>query len=267
MVNEKMINEELTVVKIGGNIINNKELLNAFLLDFSNLKGKKILVHGGGKMATTLSHRLKIETKIIGGRRITSAESLDVAIMVYAGLINKNIVAKLQGQQTNAIGLSGADANCIAAHKREVKTIDFGWVGDVDYINTKSIDIFIKNQLTPVFCAITHDNQGQLFNTNADTIAAEIAVGMSQLYSTTLIYCFEKNGVLRDVENENSVIPIVNKENYKSLKAANIIHEGMIPKIDNCFMALERNVAKVIIGNSTIIRDKKQVFTSIVNEE
>lgn len=256
--------QKLSIIKIGGNVIENKEKLSQFLNVFANLEGPKILVHGGGKLATQLATKLGIESKMIDGRRITDADTLDVITMVYGGLANKTMVAELQSKNCNAIGLSGADANMISAHKRPVKEIDFGFVGDVETVNAKVLSKFLKMDLTPVFCAITHDSQGQLFNTNADTIAAEVAIGMSRLYHTTLYYCFEKKGVLKDVANEDSVIEQIDHKTYIQYLNDGSISDGMIPKIDNCFYALERGVAKVCIGNTTMLSKTEEKFTTLI---
>ena len=209
-----MNRQQLHIIKIGGNIINNPEVLSSFLNDFSEFEGLKILVHGGGKKATELANSIGLKPKMINGRRITDAENLEIVTMVYAGLLNKNIVAQLQQNNCNALGLSGVDANCILAHKRIVKDIDYGFAGDIDAVNSNNISVFLENDMTPVFCAITHDKNGQLLNTNADTIASEIAVGMSNKYDVSLIYTFEKNGVLRSVDNDDSVIENINSTSY-----------------------------------------------------
>lgn len=254
---------KLTVVKIGGNVIEEEQKLHAFLNDFAQVAGPKILIHGGGSKATELSDRLGITTTMHEGRRITSKENLEVITMVYAGLINKSIVAQLQAFNCNAIGLSGADGNAIKATKRPVNAIDFGWVGDVEEVNASTIDILLQQHITPVFCAISHDQKGQLLNTNADTIAAEVAIAMSSHYETTLVYCFEKNGVLMDVDDEKSIIPSINGSYYEQLRAEQVIHKGMVPKMDNAFHALNNNVAKVIIRNANLSDTGNNNFTSI----
>lgn len=245
-----MSKETLYIVKIGGNVVDDEVALYQFLTDFTSLKGRKILVHGGGKIASQVAQKLGIEVNMVNGRRITDAAMLDVVVMVYAGLANKNIVAKLQARKCNAIGLSGADANCITAHKRKHPEIDFGFVGDIDSINTNAFATLLNDNLTPVLSAITHDNNGQLLNTNADTIAASLAVAFAGLYNVHLIYCFEKNGVLQNVEDENSVIPFINSDLYRELKQQNVIAKGMLPKLDNAFDAVQSGVQKVIIGHS-----------------
>jgi len=248
------INEDksLFIIKIGGNVIDNSENLHRFLKDFTALQGFKILVHGGGKVATELSKTLGVEAKLVDGRRITDIETLRIVTMVYAGLINKNIVAQLQRFGNNAIGLTGADGDFIRTKKRPVKTIDYGFVGDIDEksINPNNISSLINAGFTPVFCALTHDGEGQLLNTNADTIASALAVALAKLYDTTLIYCFEKKGVLKDIDDESSLINEIGPGSYEALKEQKIIHSGMLPKLDNAFSAISCGVKAVIIGHS-----------------
>ena len=255
--------QKLSIIKIGGNIIENETSLNAFLKLFANLEGNKILVHGGGKRATYMASKLGIESKMIDGRRITDAETLEVITMVYGGLVNKNIVAKLQALDIDAIGLTGADINSIQSDKRPVSAIDFGFVGDVKKVAHNSIDKLIQADFTPVFCAITHDGNGQLLNTNADTIASTIGVGMSAIYDTSIYYCFELNGVLQDFNDKSSVIKNINSETYKELLKEGIISDGMIPKLDNCFDALQNGVQKVHIGNTAMLTKENEFFTTI----
>ena len=255
--------QKLSIVKIGGNVIENEIELDQFILNFSKLEEPKILVHGGGKLATKLASQLGIESKMTNGRRITDGKSLEIITMVYGGLTNKNIVAKLQALGTNAIGLSGADGNAIKAHKRPVKEIDFGFVGDIDEINTELIDTLVGADLTPVFCAISHDGKGQLLNTNADTIASELAIGMSHKYETTLYYCFEKKGVLKDVKKDDSVIKQIDTNSYNDLLEQNIIADGMLPKMENCFHALQQSVSKVCIGDISMLESDSNLFTTI----
>ncbi len=258
-----MSKQILKVVKIGGNVINNEDALFSFLKDFALLKGPKILVHGGGKKATELSALMGLKPKMIEGRRVTDKATVDVVTMVYAGLLNKKISAKLQSFGCNAMGLSGADANCILAHKRIVKDIDYGFAGDVDAINFEIIDVLLKNNVTPVFCAITHDKKGQLLNTNADTIASEVTIGMSKLYTTELNFVFELKGVLENIDDKDSVITEINSEKYKQLVANGIIAEGMIPKLHNCFNSLEKGVNKVKIGDATLVKNNKNRYTTL----
>lgn len=255
--------EKLSIIKIGGNIIEDETSLDAFLKLFSTVAGKKILVHGGGKRATHIASKLGIESKMVNGRRITDAETLEVITMVYGGLVNKNVVAKLQALNIDAIGLTGADINSITSEKRPVKDVDFGFVGDVQKIAHHSIDKLIKADFTPIFCAITHDGNGQLLNTNADTIASTIAVGMSKIYETSIYYCFELNGVLRDFNDKNSVVKLINSTTYQQLLDDKIITDGMIPKLDNCFDALHNGVSKVHIGNTSMLTKENDNFTTI----
>lgn len=255
--------QKLSVIKIGGNVIENKEALSEFLQAFSKIEGLKIVVHGGGKLATALGKKLGIESQLVNGRRITDAKSLELITMVYGGLANKNIVAELQSLGCNAIGLSGADANLIQANKRPVSEVDFGYVGDITTVNSEALTTMLENQWVPVFCAISHDKKGQLLNTNADTIASEIAIGMSALYETTLYYCFEKKGVLLDVANEDSVVTSINTSTYQDLLAKNIIADGMLPKLENCFNALHKKVAKVCIGDVSMLDKASTLFTTI----
>lgn len=258
-----MSKEKLSIIKIGGNIIEEETSLNEFLKLFSNIKGKKILVHGGGKRATHIASKLGIESKMIDGRRITDTETLEVITMVYGGLVNKNVVAKLQANSVNAIGLTGADINSIQSEKRPIKDIDFGFVGDVKKIAHNSINKLIKADFTPVFCAITHDGNGQLLNTNADTIASQIAIGMSSLYETTIYYCFELNGVLQDFNDKESVIKKINSETYKKLLEDGIISEGMLPKLENCFDALNNGVQNIKMGNTAMLTKENDNYTTI----
>ena len=253
----------LKIIKIGGNIIDNEAALNAFLKDFSKIETPKILIHGGGKLATKLSNQMGVEVKMLEGRRITDQDTLDIITMVYAGKINKDIVAKLQANQCNAIGFSGADGNSIVSIKRPVKTIDYGFVGDVVKVNTETLEVLLKNNVTPVFCAITHDENGQLLNTNADTIASELAIGFANIYHTELYYCFEKNGVLKDVNDDNSVIQQIDSNNYQSLIDDKIISDGMLPKLNNCFHAINKNVEKVCIGKPEMLFNKNTIYTTI----
>lgn len=258
-----MSKQTLQIVKIGGNVINNSAALTSFLKDFAELKGPKILVHGGGKKATEVSSAMGLQPQMINGRRVTDEATVEVVTMVYAGLLNKNITAKLQSFGCNAMGLSGADANCILAHKRIVKDVDYGFAGDVDAINSEIINVLLQNNVTPVFCAITHDKNGQLLNTNADTIASEVSIGMSDLYHTELNFVFELKGVLENIDNKNSVIKQINTSKYEDLIAAGIIADGMLPKMQNCFNALNRGVQKVKIGDASMIQNTNDLYTTI----
>jgi acetylglutamate kinase len=252
----------LYVVKIGGNIIDDEKKLSSFLKDFAAVKGHKILIHGGGKLATKLAEQMNIPQQMIDGRRITDAETLKIVTMVYAGYINKNVVAQLQGNKCNAIGVCGADGNIILAHKREVASsplgaggIDYGFAGDVDAVNTSLLKSIIDQQIAVVMAPITHDQKGQLLNTNADTIAQEVANALSTLYDVQLIYSFEKSGVLLDANDDNTVIPSIDPAYYQQLKSEQKIFAGMIPKLDNAFAALNRGVKKVIIGKAEQLTD------------
>lgn len=252
---------KLSIIKIGGHIIDDDKALQAFLSDFAKIKQAKILIHGGGKIANRLNDKLGITTVMNEGRRITSAENLETVTMVYSGLINKKIVSLLQSKNCNALGLSGVDANCILASKRPTTPIDYGWVGDIKSINHTTINLFLTKDITPVFCAISHDGKGQLLNTNADTVAAEIAIAMSKNYDTELIYCFEKKGILENINDETSIIRNINTATYRTLKTEKIINEGMLPKMENCFHALNHQVSKVIIGNPQAINNYEMCTT------
>lgn len=244
--------DRLFVIKIGGNIIDDAAALTGFLKSFAGIKEKKILIHGGGKIATKIGDQLGIQSQYINGRRITDDDTIDLVTMVYGGLVNKKIVAQLQALQCNAIGLTGADANIIPAKKRPVKEIDFGWVGDIT-TNSVQVDILhnlLQSGAVPVFAPLTHDGEGHILNTNADTIASSLAVALSQLYQVRLIYCFEKKGVLEDVNDDNSVIQNINKEKYQQLLAEKKLFEGILPKIDNAFAAIDAGVNEVLIGDA-----------------
>lgn len=255
--------DTLKIIKIGGNIIDNDEALSAFLIEFAKLKGLKLLVHGGGKLATKLASQMGVEVKMTNGRRITDTDTLDIITMVYAGKINKNIVVKLQALDCNSVGFSGADGNSIVSVKRPVKDVDFGFVGDVEKVNTKTLNVLLNNKVTPVFCAITHDENGQLLNTNADTIASELAIGFADQFKTELYYCFEKNGVLQDVNDDDSVIENINTKTYQTLKEEGVIADGMLPKLNNCFHAIENKVSKVYIGKPEMLFQPNLKFTTI----
>jgi acetylglutamate kinase len=248
--------ESLVVIKIGGNIIDDEVKLKAFLSQFSTIEGYKILVHGGGKIATAIGDRLGIVSKYVDGRRITDAETLDLVTMVYGGLINKKIVAQLQSNTCNAIGLTGADGNILLAVKRPVKEVDYGFVGDIKEtgVNTTVMHALLKSGLTPVIAPLTHNGNGSILNTNADTIAQEIAKAMAAVMPTKLIYCFEKKGLLMNVDDDTSVITDIDAGSYVSLKEKNIISGGMIPKLENAFEAIRKNVSTVTIGHADDIQ-------------
>jgi acetylglutamate kinase len=255
--------ETLKVIKIGGNIIDDATSLDNFLVAFSKITGPKVLVHGGGKLATKLAQQMNVKVEMVDGRRKTNAETLDIITMVYAGKINKNIVASLQKYSCNSIGFTGADGNSILSVKRPVKEIDYGFVGDVINVNTAVLETLLSVGVTPVFCAITHDNNGQLLNTNADTIASELAIGFAKKYQTELYYCFERKGVLLDVHNDDSVLENINQETYQELLEKNIIADGMLPKLNNCFHAINQKVHKVCIGKSEMLYNQNSKFTTI----
>jgi acetylglutamate kinase len=242
--------EKLLVIKIGGNIIDDETKLSSFIRQFASIKTKKILVHGGGKLATRVAEAMGIKQQLIEGRRITDVETLKVVTMVYAGAINKNIVALLQEQNSNAIGITGADGNTILAHKRQHPSINYGLVGDIDKVNDQFLNSLLQQDLSIVIAPLTHDGMGGLLNTNADTIAQEIAKAMSTAYKVQLLYCFEKNGVLADTANDDSTIQAIDKNKFEVLKANGNIHEGMLPKLHNAFAALDAGVAQVSIGNA-----------------
>ena len=246
-----MTKEELIVVKIGGNVIDNPTALNQFLADFSNIKKKKILVHGGGKIATDIAAKLGLKAVMVEGRRITDKPMLDVVTMVYGGLINKNIVAKLQALGDNAIGLSGADGNCIVCNKRPVKEVDYGFVGDVRDVNNHFIEHLLNGNLIPIMSPLSHDGNGNILNINADTVATTLAKAMVNNYAVSLLYCFELKGVLSDFEDKNSVIEKMDFSIYQRMKSDGVISKGMIPKMDNSFDAILNGVQKVVICHST----------------
>lgn len=247
--------EALYIIKIGGNIVDDEARLNKFLQQFAAIHGKKILVHGGGKMATRLAGQMGVQQQMVDGRRITDAETLKIVTMVYAGYINKNMVAKLQQFGTNAIGLTGADADLIRAHKRQHAKTDYGFVGDIDAVHTGTLHQLLQQNITLVMAPITHDGYGQLLNTNADTIAQELAKAMSHLFDTFLIYSFEKKGVLQDINDEYSVIPVMDTKLYQQLKTEEKIFAGMIPKLDNAFAAIQSGVKKVMIGEAEVLHE------------
>jgi acetylglutamate kinase len=259
---------QLSIIKIGGNIIDDEVRLAAFLDVFAAVPGKKILVHGGGKLATKVAEGLGIKQQMIDGRRITDAETLRVVTMVYAGTINKQVVAQLQALGCPAMGLTGADGNAILSHKRVHASIDYGFVGDVDAVNTSLLTSLLLLEKVLVFAPITHDGKGQLLNTNADTIAQELAGALSASFDVSLVYSFEKSGVLLDAEDDGSVIGRINTTDYAELKARQVIFAGMIPKLDNAFAALRSGVKKVIIGRAEELPQllAGQAGTTIIHE-
>ena len=249
--------EKLTIVKVGGAVVEDELQLSQLLKDFSAIEGRKVLVHGGGRKATKMAERLGIETKMVEGRRITDADMLEVVTMVYGGLVNKNLVARLQANRVNALGLTGADANAIRSHKRPLKNgIDYGFVGDVDQANGEMLGRLIEAGITPVMAPLTHDGEGHILNTNADTIASETAKALANLYDVTLIFSFEKKGVLRNPDDDDSVIATINHADFERYKADGTISGGMLPKIENALNAVDAGVSKVIITLATAIDGK-----------
>lgn len=242
--------EKITVVKIGGNVIDNPEALKRFLEEFAALPGAKILVHGGGKLATRLAERLELKVQMVDGRRITDKGTLDVVTMVYAGLINKQVVAGLQAAGCNALGLSGADGNAVTARRRDPNPVDYGFVGDIERVDSGLLRRLLEGGITPVFSAIMHDGQGTLLNCNADSVASAIALGAAEIAPADLVFCFEKNGVLRDPEDDTTLIREITFETYAPLKADGIVSKGMIPKIENALKAVEKGVRSVTIKHS-----------------
>jgi acetylglutamate kinase len=241
--------DRLTIVKVGGKVVEDADLLNTLLDNFITITGYKILVHGGGSMATRMAERLGIETRMVEGRRITDPETLEIATMVYAGLVNKKIVAGLQARNCNALGMTGADLDLIRARKRPVETVDYGLVGDVEEVNTHELRLLLYENVIPVVAPLTHDGHGALLNTNADTIAAHLGMELSHHYKVLLFYCFEKRGVLTDPLDENSVMSELTESNYYELKESGVISSGMIPKIFNGFKAIHKGVSEVLITN------------------
>ena len=247
--------EKLTIVKVGGKICENPTSLNALLSDFASIEGNKLLVHGGGRLATAMAERLGIETKMVDGRRITDDQMLEVVTMVYGGLVNKRIVAGLQARGVNALGMTGADMNILLSHKRPVKTVDYGWVGDVDRADGVALKSLISQGVVPVIAPLTHDGKGNILNTNADTMAGETAKALASLFDVTLAFCFEKEGVLRDENDDHSVIPVINRALYAELKEQGIVSGGMLPKLDNAFATLDAGVKEVIITKADNLCD------------
>ena len=257
--------ENLTIVKVGGKIVEEEASLQKLLEEFTAVEGPKVLIHGGGRTATALAAKMGIETRMVDGRRITDEDMLRVVTMVYAGLVNKNVVAKLQSLGVKALGLTGADMDVIRSHRRPVKEIDYGFVGDVDNVDGEALSVLIDRNFVPVMAPLTHDGKGQLLNTNADTIAGEVAKALASYYQVTLIYCFEKKGVLANPDDDDSVIPLITPQKYESLKEQQVIQGGMIPKLDNSFAAMRAGVDKVII--TRVGQIGKDGGTTILNYE
>ena len=245
--------EKITVIKVGGKIVEEDASLAALLDRFAAIEGRKVLIHGGGRSATRIAERLGIESKMVNGRRITDSETLKVVTMVYGGLVNKNIVAQLQATGINALGLTGADCNIIKAHKRPVGEVDYGFVGDVEHANGEMLSALIEQSIVPVVAPLTHDGKGNMLNINADTMAAETAKALAAHYNVTLVYCFEHPGVMRNPEDSQSIIPRITHASYKELLADGTVSGGMIPKIDNAFNAIDNGVEKVIITHANAI--------------
>ena len=246
--------EKLTIVKVGGAVVEDELQLSQLLRDFSAIEGRKVLVHGGGRRATKVAEQLGIETKMVNGRRITDAQMLEVVTMVYGGLVNKQVVARLQANGINAIGLTGADANVIRSHKRPLKDgIDYGFVGDVDQADGEMLSRFIEAGITPVMAPLTHNGEGHILNTNADTIASETAKALASLYDVTLIYSFEKPGVMRNPDDDTSLIPEITRADFERYKADGTISGGLLPTIENALAAVESGVSRVIITLATAI--------------
>ncbi len=254
--------EKLTLVKVGGKIVEEEETLRNLLRDFSAIEGYKVLVHGGGRLATRLAERLGIESHLVNGRRITDAETLKVVTMVYGGLVNKTIVAGLQANGVNAVGLTGADMNWMRSEKRPVREIDYGYAGDVKEVNAGALVLLLQQNIVPVLAPLTHDKKGHLLNTNADTIACEAAKALAHYFDVTLMFCFEKKGVLRDENDDESVIPLIDRAAFREYTEKGIIQGGMIPKLENAFQAIEAGVQQVVIteagaihtGGGTVVR-------------
>lgn len=255
--------QTVSIVKIGGAFLETQGLVDSFAQAFASLQGPKVLIHGGGQRASELSTRLGIEPRMVDGRRITDGPSLEVAVMVYGGWANKTLVARLQALGCPALGVSGADGDLIRAHRRPVGTIDYGFVGDVETVNLPALKALLKAGFVPVFCALTHDGNGQLLNTNADTIAAELAIALGAEFESHLYYCFEKEGVLRDVNDPGSAIPKIDPAEYETLKEEGLIAAGMLPKLHNCFQSLQRGVGRVFIGPPSLLTPQRKTYTEI----
>lgn len=247
--------EKLVLIKVGGKIVEEENTLRQLLKDFAAIEGHKVLVHGGGRSATKLAAELGVETKMVNGRRITDADMLRIVTMVYGGLVNKNIVAKLQALGVNALGLTGADMNLIRSEKRPVKEVDYGYVGDVKEVNAELLAGLIKQGIVPILAPLTHDKESHLLNTNADTIAGEAAKALAKYFEVTLMFCFEKKGVLMDENDDESVIPEIDREAFKKYVDEGIIQGGMIPKLENAFQAIDAGVRRVVITQASEINN------------
>ncbi|NNK70735.1 MAG: acetylglutamate kinase [Flavobacteriaceae bacterium] len=258
-----MKSQVLKIVKIGSSILSDRAVLQGFLKDFSSLTGLKVLVHGGGQHATELAEQLNVKVRMVDGRRITCEDTLEIITMSYAGRINKDIVAQLQGMDCNAMGFTGADGNLIEAIKRPPSPIDFGFVGDVIAVNRVLLNQLLGLEITPVFCALTHDSNGTLLNTNADTIASELALNLASSYKTELYYCFDQPGVMESLDDPDSLISEIDPESFEKMKKKKQVSDGMIPKLDNCMHALKHNVDKIFIGNHNLLKPEFETFTTI----
>lgn len=247
--------DKLTIIKVGGKIVEEKESLDSLLRDFAAIDGFKLLVHGGGRSATKVAAQLGIETLMIDGRRVTDDAMLDVVTMVYGGLVNKKVVARLQSLGIDALGMTGADMDIIHSHKRPVKSVDYGWVGDVDRVNGEALSALLRSGVVPVIAPLTHDGEGHLLNTNADTMAGETAKGLAPFFDVSLVYCFEKPGVLRDENDDESVIAEIDPVLFASLKEEGIVTGGMLPKLENAFNALDAGVSEVVITRASALDD------------
>lgn len=248
--------QQLTIIKVGGKIVEEEETLQQLLKDFTAIPGAKVLIHGGGRSATKIAAQLGIESQMVNGRRITDAEMLKVVTMVYGGLVNKTIVSRLQAEGINALGLTGTDMDIIRSHKRPVKDVDYGFVGDVDAVNGALLSDLIQKGIVPVIAPLTHDGKGNILNTNADTIAGETAKALAKYFDVTLFYCFEKKGVLQDADDDESVIPYINEKAFKQYVEEGVIVGGMIPKLENAFNAIHAGVNKVVITLASAIDGK-----------
>lgn len=247
--------DKLTIIKVGGKIVEEKESLDSLLRDFAAIDGFKLLVHGGGRSATKVATQLGIDTLMIDGRRVTDDAMLDVVTMVYGGLVNKKVVARLQSLGIDALGMTGADMDIIHSHKRPVKSVDYGWVGDVDRVNGEALSALLRSGVVPVIAPLTHDGEGHLLNTNADTMAGETAKGLASFFDVSLVYCFEKPGVLRDENDDESVIAEIDPALFASLKVEGIVTGGMLPKLENAFNALDAGVSEVVITRASALDD------------
>ncbi len=250
--------DKLTIIKVGGKIVEEEQTLCRLLDDFSKIEGLKLLVHGGGRSATKMASDLGIATTMVDGRRVTDDAMLKVVTMVYGGLVNKTVVARLQGLGVDAIGMTGADMDIIRSHRRPAGKVDYGWVGDVEHVNGEALAALLHAGIVPVIAPLTHDGKGHILNTNADTMAGETARGLADRFDVTLVYCFEKAGVLRDENDDSSVIPVIDPHLFATLKADGIVTGGMLPKIENALKAVEDGVSEVVITQASSLADLKK---------